>query len=62
MLDTNVLFTYQFSFSGALTRAKSALQSTKVNEVRLLIHPRNFGSHVTVRRPVRPHHRYTNVK
>ena len=28
MLDTNVLFTYQFSFSGALTRAKSALQST----------------------------------
>ena len=32
MLDTNILFTYQFSFSTALTCAKSALQSTKGKE------------------------------
>ena len=55
MLDTTILVTYQFSFSGALTRA---LQGTKDKQVRLP----NVGSQLTVRPPVRPHRRDTNVK
>ena len=60
MLDTTILVTYQFSLSDALT--SRALQGTKDKQVRLLIYPRNVGSHLTVRRPVRPHHGDTNVK
>ena len=59
MLDTTILVTYQFSFSGALTRA---LQGTKDKQVWLPIYPRNVGSQLTVRPPVRPHHRDINVK
>ena len=51
-------------FSGALSRAKRSTMSKKIWF--RSTHPRNVGSHVTVRpraRPrVRQHHRHTNVR
>ena len=51
-------------FSGALSRAKRSTMSKKMWF--RSTHPRNVGSHVTVRpraRPrVRQHHRHTNVR
>ena len=52
--------------SGALSRAKHAQWSTMSKKIRLPMHPRNFGSHMTIRPParppIRPQHRHANVK
>ena len=41
-------------------RAKRTQWSTMGKKIWLPMHPRNFGSHVTVRPPDRPHHRHIN--
>ena len=52
--------------SGALARAKHAQPSTMSKKIRLPMHPRNYGSHMTIRPlarpPIRPQHRHANVK